>query len=310
MLAFEPGHGFRYSGVGFTTLQAIIEKRAGVGIDKIVQDNVFAPLGMSQSSFTDSSNVAAGHMRAGSLLGYAAAPIVGGALIIGLIILFARRWRTKCWRFGPYSVLIAGLGGALCAGGLFVAFMGFAAVPSILSLAAGLSVAAMIAAIVARRLIPRPGTAVVGGLVGATAFAIAIAPMTVPIRTSLSGATGNIAYSLTTNAPDLARFAIEIMRPTSPGRAQAAKLLTTPVIEADNGMRWGLGMGTRETSQGRVIWQWAGNPGYAGLLVALPEQCSAVVVLTNGERGSVVARRIVRSLTGVDTIWKVSEKRP
>ncbi len=49
-LFFEPGTSFRYSAAGYRALQLTVEHRMGKLLEEIVQEYVFAPLGMNHSS--------------------------------------------------------------------------------------------------------------------------------------------------------------------------------------------------------------------------------------------------------------------
>ena len=65
---FPPGQGYSYSTVGFLYLQSVIEEVTGQSYEEVAQEMVFAPLGMSSSSFVNygeiTSRTANGHVRA------------------------------------------------------------------------------------------------------------------------------------------------------------------------------------------------------------------------------------------------------
>lgn len=48
---FNPGEGYRYSGDGYIYLQKIIESKTGQDLDRLAQNLIFRPLGMTRSSF-------------------------------------------------------------------------------------------------------------------------------------------------------------------------------------------------------------------------------------------------------------------
>jgi CubicO group peptidase (beta-lactamase class C family) len=50
-LAFDPGTAYGYSGEGFVYLQKVIEHVTGRSLEQLARTEVFAPLGMSQSSY-------------------------------------------------------------------------------------------------------------------------------------------------------------------------------------------------------------------------------------------------------------------
>jgi CubicO group peptidase (beta-lactamase class C family) len=83
-LILPPGSGFRYSGGGYMALQLLVEDVTGVPFERFVAEQVFAPLGMRDSSFSWGSqgeSDAAGHDVAGRPLplhAYGAAMGPGG----------------------------------------------------------------------------------------------------------------------------------------------------------------------------------------------------------------------------------------
>jgi CubicO group peptidase (beta-lactamase class C family) len=50
-LRAQPGTEIRYSGVGYSTLAAIIERRSGMTFQAFVAQNIFRPLGMKETTF-------------------------------------------------------------------------------------------------------------------------------------------------------------------------------------------------------------------------------------------------------------------
>jgi CubicO group peptidase (beta-lactamase class C family) len=49
---FEPGSGYGYSGEGFMYMARFAERKLGASLDALGRDNVFAPLGMTNTAFT------------------------------------------------------------------------------------------------------------------------------------------------------------------------------------------------------------------------------------------------------------------
>jgi CubicO group peptidase (beta-lactamase class C family) len=49
--AFKPGDGFQYSGEGFYYLSRVLEKLTGRGFEEYMQERVFKPLGMTNSTY-------------------------------------------------------------------------------------------------------------------------------------------------------------------------------------------------------------------------------------------------------------------
>ena len=51
----EPGEGYRYNGLGFSVMGAILEKITGKKVDVLMQERVFDPLGMNDTTFYPSA---------------------------------------------------------------------------------------------------------------------------------------------------------------------------------------------------------------------------------------------------------------
>lgn len=68
-LAFDPGHGWRYSGAAYRYLQRVVEHAAGRSLDELLRTRIFAPLDMDRSSVVDAARPESawfvGHDRAG-----------------------------------------------------------------------------------------------------------------------------------------------------------------------------------------------------------------------------------------------------
>ena len=64
---FDPGSRFQYSGEGFYYLQRVVETIASNGIEQVVQERLFAPLGMKSSTYSWRDDIRArlwtGHSR-------------------------------------------------------------------------------------------------------------------------------------------------------------------------------------------------------------------------------------------------------
>ena len=69
-----------------------------------------------------------------------------------------------------------------------------------------------------------------------------------------------------------------------------------PQVRIDDELSWVLGWGIEDSDTGRAIWQWGNNPGYKNFVIARPADGQGVVVLTNGDRGALVYRDVVRRL--------------
>lgn len=129
--------------------------------------------------------------------------------------------------------------------------------------------------------------------------------------------------SLHASAEDLAKFAAELLRPRLLSPALRDQLFA-PRGEIDDQLAWGAGIGVdRIPSEGGSVasyWQWGSNPGFQGLLVAVPERGDAIVVLTNtggfadvllGHRGGyVMAKRLARRALGLNGRWDLWRDAP
>ncbi|MGV0811055.1 serine hydrolase domain-containing protein [Mycolicibacterium boenickei] len=77
-VVFEPGELFHYSDIGFILVGAIIEKLTGQPLDTYVQDNVFAPLGMSDTRYLPAAKACGPHQIRGTAIAVdPSAPEVG-----------------------------------------------------------------------------------------------------------------------------------------------------------------------------------------------------------------------------------------
>jgi CubicO group peptidase (beta-lactamase class C family) len=69
---FQPGTRFSYSGIGFGKLQTVIEKITNSSLEEHLQETIFQPLGMQDSSFVWHSNMesraACGHDQNGEVI--------------------------------------------------------------------------------------------------------------------------------------------------------------------------------------------------------------------------------------------------
>ncbi|MEU7897511.1 serine hydrolase domain-containing protein [Nonomuraea sp. NPDC049152] len=69
-LSTNPGAEFHYSGAGFVLLQRMVEQKSGLPLAQYMDKEVFAPLGMKNSSYTLSPGfeLAAGHTNTGAVI--------------------------------------------------------------------------------------------------------------------------------------------------------------------------------------------------------------------------------------------------
>jgi CubicO group peptidase (beta-lactamase class C family) len=96
------------------------------------------------------------------------------------------------------------------------------------------------------------------------------------------------AGGMYTTAPDYLRFLIHSLA--------CAHHMFEPQVRVDDELAWGLGWGIEESGGGRAVWQWGNDPGYKNFVIGRPADGQGVVVLTNGDRGALVYRDVVRRL--------------
>lgn len=73
-LEFGPGEGFHYSDLNFIILGALIEKITGESLDNYVQDNVFAPLGLSDTRYLPATKACGPHQVRGTAIVFEGVP--------------------------------------------------------------------------------------------------------------------------------------------------------------------------------------------------------------------------------------------
>jgi CubicO group peptidase (beta-lactamase class C family) len=104
------------------------------------------------------------------------------------------------------------------------------------------------------------------------------------------------AGGLWSTAGDLLRFAAHQLGGPGPLSAEALRAVREPRAEALGG-RYCLGCWSRALVGGRLAFDHEGSVGgYQSLLLLVPEEETALVVLTNSWRGSGLIRRVVREL--------------
>ncbi|MCV7361423.1 serine hydrolase domain-containing protein [Mycolicibacterium neworleansense] len=67
-VVFEPGERFHYSDIGFILVGTIIERITGRPLDEYVRDNVFAPLGMSDTYYLPAAKACGPHQIRGNAI--------------------------------------------------------------------------------------------------------------------------------------------------------------------------------------------------------------------------------------------------
>jgi CubicO group peptidase (beta-lactamase class C family) len=96
------------------------------------------------------------------------------------------------------------------------------------------------------------------------------------------------AGGLHTTGPDYLRFLVHALAHGDRQFELQARI--------DDELAWGLGWGIEESDGARAVWQWGNNPGYKNFVIGRPHDGRGVVVLTNGDRGALLYRDVVRDL--------------
>ncbi|HEX9893208.1 MAG TPA: serine hydrolase domain-containing protein [Gemmatimonadales bacterium] len=297
-LRFTPGERYQYSGVGFMYLQQVLEQTTGQSFDSAMAGLVFDPLEMPSAWFgrpriggaaaTVHAALAQVLPPGGIMLGISA--IGAWILLIPVCAITRRRWRFGLWHeimavlvAAPVAWwLLARLGGSVMA-------LYFTAIAALAYLGPLLVAAAVFAAL--RRASLALRLAAVGLVVAIGAGALfAGRAQPVPLPTWYS-AEGNAAASLRSSIGDLARFAAELVDPALLDSTTTG-LLRSRAVRADSGLWWGLGIAVSgPESEPRLIHR-GSNPGVAALLVAVPSQRAAVVVVANAGHAAPLVQEV------------------
>jgi CubicO group peptidase (beta-lactamase class C family) len=296
---FEPGSKFGYSGVGYAYLTRIIEEVTGKPFNEVAKAYVFQPFGMSSSSFdlpfVMTGNVARPSMELKTFLLYCLAPFILFLFVVNILGLAAglatgNRFFTKraflAWSV-PTSFILE-----------LVAFLALVPKFTLPLVLAGLVFAAFLLAF--NRLLKRP-TAAFSIALGFFILSALFLPLRLPVDITPSGS--NAAYSLTTTAGDLARFGRHFL-----GTDEADVLfreMSTEQVVVDSRLSWGLGMGIEKDPAGLTYWHSGINPGSMSLMAFDPASGRGIVVLTNGNNGLEVSKRLAEIALGFRGKWDV-----
>ena len=319
-IAFEPGSGFLYSGMGAEYIRELIEQVTDRPMEETAREVVFGPLGMSSSSFINDPGVmdtmANGHMRYLMPLLLFLYPFVLAAAITAPIALLLNRIIRKTWKTARQ--LKAGLLvlAFLLAEVLFYVTLG-RAFPSLVwvRIACAVVFFCMLALLYVsiRRLMSyisrlhqkkalRASITIVWMIASAVLFLKAANSVVGPVPLNHSSEASAIG-SLRASAPDLATLLIELDSPRFLSKNLAAQI-DSPQTRINQDFSWGLGIGIQHTIHGDAIWQNAITLAFRGIMVMYPELGHGVVVLTNSEAGLPVAYGVAERALGGEAKWK------
>ncbi len=120
----------------------------------------------------------------------------------------------------------------------------------------------------------------------------------------------NVAGSLFTTVRDYARFATAVLGGEGLERASFETALS-PAIHMQGDERgyrkpeeiagkvgWGLGWGTQESADGRIVWHWGDNDIFQAFVALRPSDGSGVVYFANSAAGLTIARRLMELTIG------------
>jgi CubicO group peptidase (beta-lactamase class C family) len=296
---FAPGRGYSYSAVGFQYLQAVIEQVTGQSLEQVAQEMVYAPLGMSSSSFVNRAEftprTANGHVH-GLLLAILFAVLYLASLaIVGFIGLVIVRIRTGRWRpdrrqvigiqviayvlsvlpgfilFGLSSLMELAWLFALCGLILLLAY-------TLIFLAGRIIIARILSKRAKLRLILTILWSVLI-LVGLVFLSSKVPSVPVPkwLQTEVQA-----AGSMRATTDDMASFLIELSNPQHLNSEVAAQMRTSQV-RLSGDLSWGLGPGIQHSQQGDALWQWGQHIDFQSVMIIYPEHGFGVVVCTNND---------------------------
>lgn len=296
---FPPGQGYSYSAVGFLYLQSVIEEVTGQSYEEVAQEMVFAPLGMSSSSFVNygeiTSRTANGHVRAFVPALLFAVPFAFSLVIVSFLGLIILRMRTGRWQptrqmaigafivafflsLLPAFVLLVKIGWleffwliSLCGFVLTVTFL--------LALFAGRIVILRLSPKRSRKQIALTIVWSILIVIGLALLSFQITNLPVPKWTDVPA---DAAGSLRATPSDMATFLIEISDPQYLS-AETAMQLQTPQVEVSSDLSWGLGPGIQHSQQGDALWQWGQHIDFQSVMIIYPEHGFGVVVFTNND---------------------------
>ena len=102
--------------------------------------------------------------------------------------------------------------------------------------------------------------------------------------------TANVAASLQTNSTDYTKFIVAVLN----DKDFLTALKADTGIFVDKNIRWDMGLGIEQTSNGRANFQWGDNGTFKAFLITYPGKKEGLVYFTNSENGLEIARDILK----------------
>jgi CubicO group peptidase (beta-lactamase class C family) len=310
-LSFPPGQEFAYSGVGYYYLQQVMEQISGKEINDLVDENIFTPIGMDQSSFLGmQGQVASGHIRYWiPLVAYLLLSLVifGGWTI--LVSIYSRITSNN-W-IPRRKTLIIFLAISICLASVLPFLAGWSYLRLISLCGLIFSVICAAGVILGRflllRFLPTQKPVLYKVLVSGWTFLIVLVfilqsrHMAVPVP-QWNPSRSNVAYTMRSTAPNLARFLIELDAPENISSSEIEEMLT-PQVTVNQDISWGLGVGIQHSKYGKSIWHWGANRGFQSMMVFYPDNGIGIVVLTNSDNGLSLAKDVAQLALGGEANW-------
>jgi len=319
-LIFEPGSRFLYSGQGFQYVQALVEQVSSKSLEEAARNQVFHPLGMSNSHFiypeNKSKHISHGHMNYTMPILAFLVPYLILLLGLGGLAFLLHRLIQKSWRTSRLFKGILSAGAFITTEWLLYRLIGtsFANLFWIQLLCAIVLCGLLFLSWLALRkwVLPffrleekKVSKSMVS--IGWMVLSIVLILLFVNIRTwpvPINYSTKPAARgSLRSTAPDLAAMLMELGK-SHLLREELSSQLKSPQIRINQDFSWGLGIGIQHSQYGDALWQHGITFAYRSLMVYYPEEGIGVVVLTNSSEGLPVACDVAERALGGEAKWR------
>lgn len=143
-------------------------------------------------------------------------------------------------------------------------------------------------------------------------YVLSLSQLVVPISRHLGEP--NLASSLQLSAPDLAKFALELLDPRVIDE-KTRDLMLREEVKINERVSWGNGIGIDKSDGHTTYWHWGSNPGFQSLFVIEPSTGKGIVILTNTggfldfvskKRGGYnMSKAVARELLDIDGAWDI-----
>ena len=320
-IMFEPGSDFSYSGIGFLYVQEVIEQLTGNSLEETAQENVFHPLGMSNSSFLNAigvmKNIANGHVYYSLPLFGFLIPFIIILVLISIISLIVNRIIKRSWTNSWQTIAIIFVISFILTVIINYQFIG-KPFPNLIRANIICAIIFLPFLILSHLLFKRlinlllppkqkrfltATLSTIWVLIVIVTFGIIANSINGPLPKNNSNDASAIG-SLRTSAPDLATFLIELANPRYLSEDIVSQIDSTQV-NINHDFSWGLGIGIQHSIYGNAIWQNGITFGYRSVIVMYPKEGHGIVVLTNSESGLPVAYDIAERALGGKAQWEL-----